>query len=187
MFVACHDGTIRILKIKKTKIELIKILSKDGQSCMSIELVAKTRKVAVAKPTKQKKDGSSEEESSEDDTEAYSVDIPVDHVYAGYEDGSIKKWNLTTGNCDQNFNKNTNKATEIASILKLQYVRVGQQPTDCYLVSGDSNGEVCFWQTKFGTLVQTFKQLKGDILALAHNPKMQTVYATGIDSRVISI
>jgi hypothetical protein len=71
-----------------------------------------------------------------------------------------------------NFNKNNHKAKDVASILQLKYVRVGPNQNDCYLVSGDNKGDVCFWQTKFGTLVQTFKQLKGDILALEANQKM---------------
>jgi hypothetical protein len=41
MFVACHDGTLRLLKVRKNKIELIKILAKDSNVCMSLELVPK--------------------------------------------------------------------------------------------------------------------------------------------------
>lgn len=48
-------------------------------------------------------------------------------------------------------------------------------------------GEVTIWDLKFGTLIKSFNHLKADILALAVNAKYDTVYATGVDSRVISM
>lgn len=97
--MACQDGTIRILKIKKRKIELIKILCKDSQQCLSLEVVARATQNRPLKEVKKALRGSSEEESS-DEEEVYESSVPVEYVYGGYADGSIKKWNLTTGNCD---------------------------------------------------------------------------------------
>ena len=55
------------------------------------------------------------------------------------------------------------------------------------IISGDSKGHVCVWDTKFGTLIKKFTSLQADILALEINPRFSCVYATGVDSRVISI
>ena len=58
---------------------------------------------------------------------------------------------------------------------------------ESFLVSGDSTGEVTFWDTVHGTQLQTFNQLKADILTIEVNPKHGFVYASGVDSRVLSI
>jgi hypothetical protein len=38
-YLACEDGTIRIVKIKKRSIELVKILMKAESSCLSLDLL----------------------------------------------------------------------------------------------------------------------------------------------------
>lgn len=43
------------------------------------------------------------------------------------------------------------------------------------------------WDPEFGTLVKQFKQLKGDINAIEVNEHFGSVYASGIDSRVVVI
>jgi hypothetical protein len=39
VFLASEDGSIKIVKVKKTKIELIKMLNKSSSSCLSLALV----------------------------------------------------------------------------------------------------------------------------------------------------
>lgn len=39
IYLACEDGTVKILKIKKNKIEYVRQLFKIESSCLSIELV----------------------------------------------------------------------------------------------------------------------------------------------------
>ena len=38
-FVSCEDGSIKILKIKKTKIEMVKLFVKSSSACLSLALV----------------------------------------------------------------------------------------------------------------------------------------------------
>lgn len=59
--------------------------------------------------------------------------------------------------------------------------------SDQYLFSGDSEGGVKVWDPNHGTLLKHFKDLKADINTLAVNHKFGIVYATGVDSRVLSI
>jgi len=54
-------------------------------------------------------------------------------------------------------------------------------------VSGDASGEICIWDCEFGNLVKSFKHLKADILTLKTNPSYNAIYATGVDSRIVSI
>lgn len=41
------------------------------------------------------------------------------------------------------------------------------------------------WDAEFGTLVKSFKNLKGDINAIEVNEAFNSVYASGVDSRVL--
>ena len=56
-----------------------------------------------------------------------------------------------------------------------------------YLVTGDSQGELCVWDEKFGTMVKCFKNLQADILTVAVNENFNSVYASGVDSRVLNV
>jgi hypothetical protein len=54
VFLACEDGSIRIVKVKKNKIELVKMLVKSNSSCLSVEIVSnpnvkKTKTVKLLK------------------------------------------------------------------------------------------------------------------------------------------
>ena len=55
---------------------------------------------------------------------------------------------------------------------------------DGTIVSGSSEGDVTFWDGKFGTKLYTFKQHAADVLAVASSPDGRFVYASGIDSQV---
>jgi WD40 repeat protein len=52
-------------------------------------------------------------------------------------------------------------------------------------VSGDSQGIVRFWDSKFGVLITEFKEHENDIITIAKINN--TIYCTGCDSLVISI
>jgi len=56
-----------------------------------------------------------------------------------------------------------------------------------YLISGDSKGELSIWDAEFGTLQKTFNHLKGDINGIEVNESFNAVYASGIDSRILTI
>ena len=42
---------------------------------------------------------------------------PVSHVFAGYADGTIKKWEVKTGNCVLHIDKQTKKQQNIKKCL----------------------------------------------------------------------
>ena len=56
---------------------------------------------------------------------------------------------------------------------------------DNYLISGDSNGDIIIWDKKSGNSLKVFSELEGDVLALAINYEQQTIYASGVDSKVV--
>ena len=52
MYVACEDGSIRILKVKKQKIELVKMFVKSTASCLSIDVVQAPKEEKAKKAPK---------------------------------------------------------------------------------------------------------------------------------------
>ena len=65
MALACEDGSIKLVKIKKGEIVLQRTLSKMlGVRCLSLEVTADDK-----------------------------------IIWAGYSDGSIRKWDLEASNC----------------------------------------------------------------------------------------
>ena len=75
IYVSCEDATVKILKIKKKRIEFVRQLFKSESRCLSIELV-------------------------KDKVNENSL---VKTLFSGYADSSIRKWDLTTGNCVLHF------------------------------------------------------------------------------------
>ena len=49
LYIACEDGRIRILKVKKQKIELVKMFVKSTSSCLSIDVVSSPKVEKVKK------------------------------------------------------------------------------------------------------------------------------------------
>jgi len=69
IYLACEDGTVKILKMKKNKIEYIRQMFKVDALCLSLDIVRNV-----------------------------SEDQIVKNIFAGYSDSSIRKWDLLTGN-----------------------------------------------------------------------------------------
>ena len=104
------------------------------------------------------------------------------HLFAGYDDGSLRKWNLEESNCVLNASKlRKDKGSKECLLWTLRLFN------DAFLISGDSLGEVTVWDAVHGTQLQTFNQLKADIFALEVNTVNSIVYASGADSRVLAL
>lgn len=64
MYLACEDGSIKIVKVKKDSFVLLRTLQRTETRCLSLQV--------------------SQDESN---------------VFAGYADGSIRRWDLKSNNC----------------------------------------------------------------------------------------
>lgn len=51
---------------------------------------------------------------------------------------------------------------------------------DLCVCSGDSSGNVQFWDGRFGTLLARFNQHQADVLQLAASPDGSMVFAAGV-------
>ena len=58
---------------------------------------------------------------------------------------------------------------------------------DMTIVSGDSRGHTEFWNGTFGTLEESFNQHEADVLTLVANKAENTVYASGVDNKVVQL
>lgn len=106
IYLASEDGSVKIAKVKKTKIEYVRALVKVENRCLSLELI----------------------------TDGVSEKSLVKQLYAGYDDSSIRKWELSSGNSLLHFQKHTKKALKKSGpcyIWKLRIIRG-------YLAAGDS-------------------------------------------------
>jgi WD40 repeat protein len=157
IYLASEDGTVKILKVKKTKIDFVRTLVKVEDRCLSLELVTT-------------------------DSTASEKTI-IKSLYAGYADSSIRKWELASGNSVLHFQKLTKKHQKQTGSCFIWKLRLSKG----FLISGDSMGDVTVWDPQFGTLVKRFNNLKGDINALEVNEDFGAVYASGVDSRVAVI
>ena len=77
LYLACEDGSIKLVKVKKERIELHKSLIRVESKCLSL---------AISKDER--------------------------FVFGGYEDSSIRKWEVETGNCVLHFVKQTKKSLQ---------------------------------------------------------------------------
>jgi WD40 repeat protein len=80
IYISQEDGSIKILKVKKTKIELVRSLPKAESRCLSLAL-----------------------EGAQDESQA------VKSLFAGYADSSIRRWDLFTGSSVLHFEKLSQK------------------------------------------------------------------------------
>ena len=156
LYLACEDGSIKTLRVRKDSIELTRQFMRAETKCLSVEVTADQK-----------------------------------FVYGGYADSSIRKWSTEDSHCELHFVKQTKKAAQAGKRLQDR----SQQCLiwclklfgDDILFSGDSNGELTAWDTKHGTLVQTFGQLQADVTCIETNFESEVVYATGVDSRILTV
>ncbi len=101
-------------------------------------------------------------------------------MFAGYADGSIRVWDEATKNCSLHIGSSNKKKTK-APIWALQLY------DEYTLVAGDGSGVLSFWSLRSGTLDASFTNLSAEVLCIETNPKYKAVYASGVDSQVMSV
>jgi len=54
------------------------------------------------------------------------------------------------------------------------------------LIAGCSDGQMRLFETKFGTVMRSYRRHEADVLALAYNNKNDIFYASGADSKIVA-
>uniref|UniRef100_A0A1J3HD33 Cirhin n=1 Tax=Noccaea caerulescens TaxID=107243 RepID=A0A1J3HD33_NOCCA len=110
---------------------------------------------------------------------AWSPD--AQRLFSGSSDGMIRCWDVNS--CNEVYRITVGlggqgSASEICvwSLLSLRCE---------VLVSGDSTGSVQFWDSQYGTLLESHSNHKGDVNTLAAAPSHNRVFSAGSDGQVI--
>ncbi|POM75558.1 U3 small nucleolar RNA-associated protein, partial [Phytophthora palmivora] len=99
-------------------------------------------------------------------------------IFSGSEAGVIHCWNAVTGRNESRITLE-NLAKHKAIVWSLVVL------DDLTLVSGDSTGNLSFWNAPTGTLLQKFSHLTADILAICVSKNNNTLFASGVDNQVV--
>lgn len=102
-------------------------------------------------------------------------------IFVGAIDGTIRHLDAITGHSAYRMTVEARNSVHPAMIWCLKSLRDGT------LVSGDSLGNIHFWDGALGTLKQSFSVHEADILALEAGPMGETVFASGVDSKLVCL
>ncbi|KAI9027231.1 WD40-repeat-containing domain protein [Phycomyces nitens] len=100
-----------------------------------------------------------------------------DFIVSGGSDSSIRIWNVVTGRAVQRMtvNKIKKEHTLVWSVVVLK---------DKTIVSGDSLGNLMFWDAERGTLKQSHKAHSADILSVVASRDGDQVFSAGVDRKL---
>ena len=103
-------------------------------------------------------------------------------IFVGCSDGIIRRFRTTSGVCEVRIAAEVRGGDATrrrgASVMALCAL------TDGTLVSGDSLGNIQFWDGRLGTMVATFNKHEAGVLALAVSADERRVFGSGVDCRV---
>ncbi len=98
-------------------------------------------------------------------------------IVTGSTDSSIQVYDLKSRRIISRIS--TDKIKDRSTLIWSVYLT-----KDMTIISGDSTGQTQFWDANVGTLLQGFKSHGADVLTVCVNENEDTVYSSGIDSRI---
>lgn len=196
--IGCDDGAVRIVSLLDGEFEHVRRLDACKTRLLSIAWGPMQRsssdyKVGIdgkRKLTKAAKAARSAAEAGDttlpivDDTETTNLALQTSwedsFIVTGGADSSVRIWNAASGRCEYRMttDKRRSEHTLVWAITVLK---------DRTIVSGDSMGNVVFWDSKMGTQIQSFRAHRADILCLTVSPDGKAVYSSGADQRIAQI
>ncbi|KZT53811.1 WD40 repeat-like protein [Calocera cornea HHB12733] len=171
--MGCEDGGVRIVDLREGRLEVERRCERVKPRLLSLAWGPPVLKARPAKAPAAA-GGDSDEEDDDEDTEDAWADT---YLVAGCSDSTLRTFSCTTG---RPLARLTLDKLRTESTLAWA---VGVTP-DGTVVSGDSLGNVGFWDLATGTRVAGFRSHAADVLALAIGPNGKTVYTTGVDQKI---
>lgn len=194
----CEDGTIKLYRHhlnRRNGLELVSTLPSAGNAILSLAWL----------------DGGYSQNASGGNCEGYSLGGTV--IFAGVADGTIRRFDcvtsvatssistglvLTTSDSQMGGSKTTlvhrwkptlRMVVENRGLRESTKIWALQALSDGTVISGDSLGNVQFWDGIMGTMLQSFNQSESgaDVLCLAVSDNENKVFASGVDTRVMCI
>ena len=107
-------------------------------------------------------------------------DPDQDIIYTGSIDSTIRRYNVSSGQSDLRITLDDHRGQ---STLVWCLQAVGGHT----LLSGDSTGKINVWDGLFGTMKQSYEIHLADVLAMVVSKDRKTVFAAGIDQKVVCL
>ena len=98
----------------------------------------------------------------------------------GGADSTVRKIDVRTGRCVLRITLDEYKP-RTTLVWDLKFL------SDTTIVSADSLGKIQLWNSKHGTLRQSFQLHLADVLTLAVNEEEDTIYASGVDHKLVRL
>ncbi|KAF9480459.1 WD40 repeat-like protein [Pholiota conissans] len=167
--LGCEDGTVRILSIAHDTLTHSRHF--DRVKCRMLSIAWGPPVPRVRSQSKnQKTDDSSDSEEEEEWIDSWLV--------TGGSDSSLRKWDVTTGRVIERMgvDKIRGERTLVWTVGVLG---------DGTIISGDSLGNVKFWDSRTCTQLYSFNAHGADVLCMTISPEGRAVYTAGVDQKVI--
>ncbi|KAG9223033.1 hypothetical protein PLEOSDRAFT_1074877 [Pleurotus ostreatus PC15] len=165
--LGCEDGTVRLISLVHDTLTHLRKF--DKVKCRILSLAWGPPIPRATQTSTQKDDDDSSEDEEEDWTDSWIV--------TGGSDSSLRKWDVSTGRVVDRLmvDKTRGERTLVWTVGALG---------DGTIISGDSLGNVKFWDSRTCTQIQSFPAHGADVLCLICGPDGGTVYTSGVDQKV---
>lgn len=178
--IACEDSTIRILNILDGELELVSKIEVGGPGkvrALSLAWGPPVEPISKGKERESSPTGSSLPSHFATPSESYIV--------AGCSNSTIRRFDVPTSGSIVGVWRGTLRMT--LDRLKGEHTVVWTVAIleDGTVVSGDSMGNVKFWDGKMGTQTQSFRAHKADVLALALGSDGTSIFTSGVDQKTV--
>ncbi|KAH9817953.1 quinon protein alcohol dehydrogenase-like superfamily [Melampsora americana] len=162
--IGCDDGVIRLATIADDSLEFIRKLDPCKSRLLSVAW-------GVLDPPAK----------SDKTTGRNQVGMRNSNVFlvAGCADSGLRKWNVSTGRC---VGRMTVDKLQGEPTLVWTVAVVGK-----FIVSGDSMGNINFWDSKTCARLQNIRAHRADILCLVVSPDGNDVFTSGIDQKTCQL
>ncbi|GAA6025888.1 hypothetical protein JCM10207_008829, partial [Rhodosporidiobolus poonsookiae] len=174
--IACEDSTIRILNIMDGELELVSKIEVGGPG--------KVRALSLAwGPSVAAKGKEKESSPAPSSLPSYFTTPSESYLIAGCSNSTIRRFDVPTSGAVAGIWRGGPRMT--LDRLKGEHTVVWTVAVleDGTVVSGDSMGNVKFWDGSMGTQTQSFRAHKADVLALALGSDGTSIFTSGVDQK----
>ncbi|KAK4701683.1 U3 small nucleolar RNA-associated protein 4, partial [Phenoliferia sp. Uapishka_3] len=176
--IGCEDSTIRILNILDDELELVSKIEVGGPGRVrALSLAWGPPESAVAK-------GKAREGSPSASSLPASFSTPAEsYLIAGCSNSSIRRFDAPSSGSISGHWKSIHRMTVDQLKGEQTVVWAVVVLADGTVVSGDSMGNVKFFDGEMGTQVQSFRAHKADVLCLTVGSTGTSLFTSGVDQK----